>query len=602
MTGDRQQGENLANRMKTKLTNSSRLSWWKAVGLFSLGALFCWRAAAVGYWTALANTAPDSVFLMLQLSDGTVMAARNPSDITGGIGHDWYRLTPDSTGNYANGTWTTRTAMNFPRLFYSSEVLTDGRVFVAGGEYGNGARASAEIYDPVSDAWGMINPPSSLLDPSVNNEGFVDSESKVLPNGNVLVAPIVASTANGTLIYNPFANSWSAGPASRFWQAEVSWVKLPDNSILSVDPDSTTSERYIPSLNTWVNDGTVPVSLWATLPGYVGETGPAFLLPDGRAFFIGGSGHTAYYTPSGNTSPGTWTQGPDIPGGLVAADAPGAMMVNGKILVAVAPAPYVSGGNPQFPTPTSFYEFDYTAGANGTFTLTTSPTGGTTDGIASYQSTMLALADGTILYCHIEQGNLFYSGFGSQLYVYHPDGSPVAAGKPTISSLTWNNDATLHLVGTQLNGISEGAAYGDDAQMNGNYPLVRLIDGAGNVSYARTFNWSSTGVRTGSTPVSTEVSLPGLLYGGFYSLQVVANGIGSDPIFFVAPVWVDFNYSGFPFQLGTFAFPYNTLGQGVTAVQSGGTIAFKPGHSAETGTISKPMTLMAFGGGATIGQ
>lgn len=575
------------------------------------GLLVPLHGLAVGYWSALANTAPDSVAQMLQLSDGTVMAARNPSDITGGIGHDWYKLTPDSSGSYANGTWTTRTAANYPRLFYSSQVMTDGRVFVAGGEYGSGAAATAEVYDPVADSWSVITPPTSLLNPSMTSpttgraEGIIDAESEVLPNGNVLVAPISPGTANGTLIYNPFANTWSGGAASLSWQAEVCWVKLPDDSILVVDHDSTTSERYIPASNTWVNDATVPVSLWASLAGYVGETGPAFLLPDGRAFFIGGSGHTAYYTPSGNTSMGSWTKGPDIPGGLVAADAPGAMMVNGKILVAVAPAPYESGGNPQFPSPTSFYEFDYTAGPNGTFTQTTSPTGGLTDNISSYQSTMLALADGTVLYCHIEQGNLFYSSFGSQLYVYHPDGSPLAAGQPTIYNISQNNDGSLHLTGTLFNGISQGAAYGDDAQMNSNYPLVRFIDGSGNVYYGRTYNWSSTGVQTGSKLVSTDCSIQ--LFPGNYTVQVVANGIASAPWSYYSPVWVDFNYSSvYGFYFGTYDFPYNTLASGVSAVASGQTIyinaSIQPSVSAETMTITKPMTIISVNGSSTIGQ
>jgi hypothetical protein len=88
------------------------------------------------------------------------------------------------------------------------------------------------------------------------------------------------------------------------------------------------------------------------------------------------------------------------------------------------------------------------------------------------------------------------------------------------------------LTGTLLNGISEGAAYGDDAQMNSNYPLLRLTDGSGNVYYARTYNWSSTGVMTGTNVETTEFTLPANLPQGTYSLVVVANGIGSDPELF----------------------------------------------------------------------
>jgi len=131
---------------------------------------------------------------------------------------------------------------------------------------------------------------------------------------------------------------------------------------------------------------------------------------------------------------------------------------------------------------------------------------------------------------------VLFSHFSQQLYVYRPTGAPIAAGKPTIISVTQNGDGSFHLVGTLLNGISEGATYGDDFQMNSNYPLVRLNEAGGNVYYARTYNWSSTGVMTGSTPVSTEFRLPASLPPGTYTLEVVANGFASDPIPLVQPV------------------------------------------------------------------
>lgn len=601
--------------MKPRNPSVLRTARWLGLMVLFCELLVPLRArAALGNWTPLINTAPDSVYLMLLLSDGTVLAANNPDNIFNGTGNNWYRLTPDYQGVYGNGKWTTLTSANDTRVFSSSAVLTDGRVFVAGGEYGSGG-ATAEIFNPLANggagSWTYINPPTSLLDPSKGN-AFLDAESKVLPGGNVLVAPINPGVNNGTLIYNPHANTWSQGPPNLRRQSEASWVKLADGSILTIDPldgfrgeVGTKSERYIPSQGQWVSDANLRVNLWANLiaANLVGEIGPAFLLPDGRAFFLGGSGHTAYYTPSGNNNPGTWTQGPDIPQGLVAADAPGAMMVNGKILCAVAPAPTATSGGANFPSPTSFFEFDYTAGTNGEFTQTGSPTGGLTDSVQSQECLMLALPSGGVLYSHIEEGNLGYSGFGSQLYVYHPAGAPLAAGKPTITSITMNPEGSYHLLGTGLNGISEGAAFGDDAQMNSNYPLVRLTDDAGNVYYARTFNWSSTGVQTGSQPVTTDFSLP-LLGGGKYSLVVVANGIPSDPVSFDGPVWVNFSWKGI--QNGSFALPFQSLASGVGAVARGGQISInaevQPSASSETMTISKPMTIRSYHGSSTIGQ
>ena len=479
---------------------------WLGVLLAVWGLLIPWRAMAAGTWTQLTHNAPSSVDLMLLLSDGTVMVQQS------GISRGWYRLTPDIHGSYVNGIWSILPSMHDTRLYFSSQVLKDGRVFVAGGEYGSAGLHSpnsgtAEVYDPLANVWTYL--PSSGKD-------FYDSVSKILPDGNMLVAPVYSG---GTVIFNYRNNTWTNGPDffRGIYQDEASWVKLPDDSILTIDPFGVNSERYIPSLNMWVDDGVVPVSLYDSF-GF--ELGAAFLLPNGNAFFLGSTGHTALYTPTGTTSPGTWVAGPDIPDGQGTPDAAAAMMVNGKILCAVSPTP-TSGNN--FPKPTSFYEYDPVSNS---FTQANAPAGGTTVNISSYVTTMLDLPDGTVLYA---------SQNSSRLFVYQPDGSPLAAGKPAISTITPNPDGSYHLTGTLLNGISEGAAYGDDWQMNSNYPIVRLTDAAGNVYYARTYNWSSTGVMTGTAPETTEFRLPPGLAARTYSLVVVANGNSSDPVSFYTP-------------------------------------------------------------------
>jgi hypothetical protein len=465
-------------------------------------------------WTRVTRNPPAAVNLMLLLPDGTVMASRN--DGTNTIGNGWYRLTPDSHGSYVNGTWTTLASMHDTRLYYSAQVLTDGRVFVAGGEYGSG-RARAEVYNPATNVWTPAPIPTTLLNPSANSpvtggpQGFSDSNSEILANGNVMITPVAPSHAGQTVMYNPTTNTWSAGPNlfRGAFQDEASWVKLPDNTILTIDPFGTNSERYNPASNTWINDSNVPVSLYDP---FGSELGAAFLLPSGRAFYLGATGHTALYTPSGTTAPGVWAAGPDIPGGHGTPDAPAAMLVTGHILCAVSPIP--NSGN-HFPTPTTFYEYDPVANA---FSSVTGPAG-SSDNIPSYKAAMLDLPDGSVLYSHM----------ATSVYTYRPAGAPLPAGQPVIGDVTPNADGSYHLTGTGLNGISEGAAYGDDLQMASNYPLVRINHSDGNTYYARTYNWSSTGVMTGSQIVTTEFSLPATLPPGSYSLVVVANGIASEP-------------------------------------------------------------------------
>ena len=487
------------------LGGSQLIRWIELTLMIWLALLVSWPAEATGTWRAVAQLAPDNIDTMLLLSDGTVMAASGqPND--GSVGKAWYRLTPDSQGSYVNGHWSALAPMHDSRLYFSSDVLLDGRVFVAGGEFGSGA-SSAEVYDPLSDAW--------TLCPSAGQTSFEDSISKILPNGNVLVAPVYPQQAGGTLIFFPASNTWSNGPTLYHgqYQDEASWVKLPDDSILTIDPFGTNSERYLPALNQWVNDGAVPIQIYDNIAS---ELGAAFLLPNGKAFFLGGTGHTALYTPSGSNDPGVWAAGPDIPNAQSAPDAPAAMMANGKLLCAVSPIPFAGH---HYPQPTSFYEYDYASNA---FTQVSAPRGGSTLDAPPFQERMLDLPDGSVL----------FSWSDTQLYVYQPDGSMLAAGKPSINSVTRNGDGSYHLTGTLLNGISEGAGYGDDAQMDGNYPLVRITDMSGNVFYARTYNWNRASVMTGNTMVTTEFTLPAGLPLGNYALVAVANGINSDPISF----------------------------------------------------------------------
>jgi hypothetical protein len=150
---------------------------------------------------------------------------------------------------------------------------------------------------------------------------------------------------------------------------------------------------------------------------------------------------------------------------------------------------------------------------------------GATDNTPSYNTIMLDLPDGTVLFSH----------GSSQLYVYQPAGAPLPFGKPAITGVTKNTNGSYHLVGTGLNGISEGAAYGDDNQMSTNRPIVRLIGQNGLTYYARTFNWSSTGVMTGNNSLTTEFTLPAGIPNGTYSVYAVANGIASDPVTLSVP-------------------------------------------------------------------
>jgi hypothetical protein len=538
--------------------------------------------SGAGTWTNVVMNAPGSIQLMILLSDGTVMCS------DGGNGA-WFKLTPDPAGNYINGSWTTNLAsMNYTRRYFSSAMLRDGRVFVAGAEYGTGT-TNAEIYDPNFNTWTPVPVPAGLI--TMNNTlnanggnqaGFSDSSSVILPGGSVMIAPVYPAAGVGTVIYNPFANSWTSQPLLGN-QNEATWVKLPDDSILTIDTSANLTERFIPSLNRWIPDSNTPLNIY----GVASEVGPALLLPSGKVFFLGGNSSTLIYTPSGTTNQGSWIAGPPIPNGQACPDAPAAMLVNGKILFACNPLGVV--GN-TFPTNVSFYEYDPVANS---YTRQNSPSGGLIEAnIAAFRTSMLCLPD----------GNVLFSDESNRVYVYQPSGSPLVAGAPVINSVTWGGGGSLHLTGKLFNGISQGASYGDDEQMDSNYPLVRFGDGDGHIYYGRTYNWSDTGVMTGNKTVTTEVMPPWgqLLTPGPFPFTVVVNGISSFPALLNAPTWVDFGYSGS--ENGSYATPYNSLVEGQDNVPFAGTVAIKAGVSSATITINKAMTIVAVYGEVTIGR
>ena len=129
---------------------------------------------------------------------------------------------------------------------------------------------------------------------------------------------------------------------------------------------------------------------------------------------------------------------------------------------------------------------------------------------------MLVLPNGQVL---------FTDGVSDQVWVYSENLPTPASAKPIISSITSDGAGTYVLSGTGLNGPSEGATFGDDAQMNENYPIVWLQNSAGQVFYAATGGWSYTGVGEG-TADTVDFTLPSTLPNGTYTLFESGAGVG----------------------------------------------------------------------------
>jgi hypothetical protein len=472
-----------------------------ARGAAAVGPFFAAEISMAGTWQPIANPPKFGASTMLLLTDGTIMCQES-----GGL--NWWRLTPDNTGDYINGTWSPLAPMHQTRLYYGSAVLADGRVFVAGGEYSNAGSETntAEIYDPVLDSWKVLPAPTGWAQ-------IGDAITCVLSDGRLLMGQIEDPR---TAFFDPNTDTWTDGPKKDDSSSEETWTLLPDGTVLTAEcSNHPKAEKYVPRKNAWVSAGSTPVDL---VEASSIEIGPALLLPNGHVFAVGATGHTALYMPPDDDpdDPGSWCAGPDFPSEsgkpLGAKDAPGCLLPNGKVLCAAGPVDGVSG---DYLRPTFFFEYD-----GESLTRIASP--GNSTGVP-YEGRMLLTPTGRVL----------FAADTAEIYVYAPDCEPCPDWRPCVRSCP-RVLRPLHsytLFGTQFNGRSQAVSYGDDAQMATNYPIVQVRNRAsGTVKYCRTFDHSTMAVATGDDLVWTNFTVPLDIETGPVELRVIANGIASEPV------------------------------------------------------------------------
>jgi hypothetical protein len=530
---------------KRKVIQKQRLKIMFRSGV-ALVILVVWSATARSQWTGLANGFPSGfASTCLLLTDGTVMCQEYNTN-------RWHRLKSDINGSYQNGSWDvpgftvadmpngndpTIGCVNCPYtpLYFASALLLDGRVVVIGGEY-NGSNVNVWtnigfLYDPVTNTWsGQITVPGTWSD--VGTGGIGDAQSTVLPNGTMLLArtrPFMVATDIAS--FNPATLTFTAlAPTGKNdGNDQENWTILPTGRVLTVDSTTvSTSELYDPGTNSWDNLAGTAVNLADWGPGTVNsaEVGPAVIRPDRTVVAFSGtnSGQNAVYTIGTNSWTATGAAG-DFPAGpgashYAVADGPASLLPNGNVLVMASP---VFPTNPPgvFNTPSHFYEFD---GTN-LMQVADSPNAAS---FKSYQGRMLLLPSGEVLLTAYNQVAV------ADIQLYSNGGAPQDAWRPVITTAPCDVIAgnTYSISGTLFNGFSEGASYGDDAQMSTNYPLVRIINHAtGHVFYARTHDHSRMGVEpVGSSEiVTTHFDVPLDLESGPSELIVVANGIPSLP-------------------------------------------------------------------------
>lgn len=288
------------------------------------------------------------------LTDGSILL----NECASGYGtRRWWKLAPDSAGNYTGGLWVRVADSLNARKYFASAVLADGRFVVAGGEYSDTSGSNqqdespkCEIYDPVANTWTQIATPGNLAQ-------IGDAACCMLADGRLLIADI---NSTNTYTLNPSNLQWSLAAlngAKTMNPQEESWVLMADGTVVTPEcANPPNAEKYDPASDKWVSASALVANI---VENASSEIGPGVLLPDGRAFFVGSSGgNTALYTSGATaTATGSWAAGPAIPPPpksrqqLGAKDGPGALEPGGKVLFPAAP---VDGQRNNYNSPCSF--------------------------------------------------------------------------------------------------------------------------------------------------------------------------------------------------------------------------------------------------------
>jgi hypothetical protein len=461
-----------------------------------------------GKWTDLKATLPftNGPWVSLLQTDGTVL-------IDDYCTSQWYRLKPNKKGKYESGKFKAIAAMpsTYGPIFFASQILTDGRMIVNGGEY-NFCNADwttlGALYDPAKNSWTSVTAPSGW-------STIGDAESIILPNGTYMLADCCSST-NALAKIKGTTVTWTT-QASFGYNDEEPFIALPNGDVYTVDVWNHGSNydetwEYNTSAGTW-SQGANTADYLSTSSAY--ELGPSVLRPDGTILQFSANPTLAVndiYT----IKSGTWASGPvlTVSGTKYdTADAPAVELPSGNTLVQASPG--------IFSTPSHFWEIGLVKKGKVSVTQVSDPT--TASSTSSYEGAFLMLPTGQALWTNSQVTP-------NEIATYTPKGSPKAAWLPVVSSV--NSSLSVGstgnaISGTNFNGFSLGASYGDDAQMSTNWPIVRITNtGTGDVCYAKSYNFSTMGVWTTGT-TNAVFDIPSSCETGASTLQVIVNGIAS---------------------------------------------------------------------------
>jgi len=214
----------------------------------------------------------------------------------------------------ASGTSTALAAeMTTQRLHTSAVTLGDGRVLVVGGfggpyAYSSSAVAAAELWDP---ATGRFSPTGDLAHARVNHVLSLLPDGRVLATGGAGPEGVIAETE----IYDPATGRFSPAGDMSTPRSGHSATVLGDGRVLvvgGIEPEGaalTSAEIWDPGTATFEPAGDL---------AFARADHTATLLPDGRVLLVGGYVGAGYGTDGTGNRQRVVDAGPDFVGQFVA--------------------------------------------------------------------------------------------------------------------------------------------------------------------------------------------------------------------------------------------------------------------------------------------
>jgi N-acetylneuraminic acid mutarotase len=159
----------------------------------------------------------------------------------------------------ATGLWTPTGSMNVARNDHTATLLPNGQVLVTGGTINNRSHlSSAELYDPATGSWSATG---SMIDNRSNHT------ATQLPNGKVLVTGGYSYTGSANIygsdsilssaeLYDPATGAWSIAGSMNYTRYGHTAILLATGKVLVID-DGGNPELYDPATGGWSPTGSM---------------------------------------------------------------------------------------------------------------------------------------------------------------------------------------------------------------------------------------------------------------------------------------------------------------------------------------------------------